>query len=56
LQQIEEDNSRYIRALELADRAALEGKEDVDEMKNMIRAMLAKQLLSVIDAAGPISD
>lgn len=56
LQQIEEDNSHYIMALELADKAAREGKEDVDEMKKMICAMLARQLLSVIDAAGPISN
>jgi Fic family protein len=56
LQQIEEDNSHYIKALELADKAALEEKEDVDEMKKMIRAMLARQLLSVIDAAGTISN
>jgi Fic family protein len=52
LQQIEEDNSHYIKALELADEAAREGKENVGEMTMMIRAMLAKQLLSVIDAAG----
>jgi Fic family protein len=56
LQQIEEDNRHYIMALELADKAAREEKEDVDEMKKMIRAMLARQLLSVIDAAGPISN
>ena len=56
LQQIEEDNSHYIEALEFADKAASKGTEDVDEMKRMIRAMLARQLLSVIDAAGPISN
>jgi Fic family protein len=56
LQQIEEDNSHYIKALELADASALEGGEDVSEMERMIRAMLAKQLLSVIDAAGQISN
>jgi Fic family protein len=54
-QQIEEDNSHYIRALELADAAAASGGEDVGEMEVMIRSMLAKQLLSVIDAAGPIA-
>jgi Fic family protein len=53
-QQIEEDNSHYIRALELADAAAASGREDVTEMEVMIRSMLAKQLLSVIDAAGSI--
>jgi Fic family protein len=56
LQQIEEDNSHYIKALELADASALEGGKDVSDMERMIRAMLAKQLLSVIDAAGQISN
>ncbi|MDE3175721.1 MAG: Fic family protein, partial [Pseudomonadota bacterium] len=56
LQQIEQDNSHYIEALEMSDKSALEGKENVSEMERMIRAMLAKQLLSVIDAAGPISN
>ncbi|SDT92458.1 Fic family protein [Stappia sp. ES.058] len=55
-QQIEEDNGHYIKALELADIAARQGAEDIREMENMIRAMLAKQLLTVIDAAGQISD
>lgn len=54
-QQIEEDNRHYIRALELADEAASDGREDVGEMEVMIRAMLARQLLSVIDAAGPVA-
>ncbi|TJU76223.1 MAG: cell filamentation protein Fic [Mesorhizobium sp.] len=52
LQQIEEDNTHYIEALEKADAAAVAGDEDVSEMENMIRGMLAKQLLSVIDQAG----
>ncbi|MDB5549376.1 MAG: filamentation induced by cAMP protein Fic [Tardiphaga sp.] len=52
LQQIEEDNSHYIEALEMADEAAADGREDISEMEKMIRAMLAKQLLSVIDKAG----
>lgn len=51
LQQIEKDNSHYIKALEMADAAALEGGEDISEMETMIRSMLAKQLLGVIDAA-----
>ncbi len=51
LQQIEKDNSHYIEALEMADAAAAEGGENVDEMETMIRGMLAKQLLSVIDKA-----
>lgn len=53
--QIELDNSHYIKALEMADDAALKGDVDVSEMERMIRAMLAKQLLSVIEAAGPVS-
>lgn len=55
-QQIEEDNSHYIAALEAADAAARDAQEDVSEMERMIRAMLARQLLSVIDAAGPVPD
>jgi Fic family protein len=51
-QQIETDNSHYIEALEMADEAARNGEEDISEMEKMIRAMLAKQLLSVIDQAG----
>lgn len=54
-QQIEEDNAHYIAALEAADAAARETRLDVSELEKMIRAMLARQLLSVIDAAGPIS-
>ena len=56
LQQIEEDNSHYIEALEMADKAARQGNDDVTEMERMIRGMLAKQLLSVIDAAGTKSE
>ena len=51
-QQIEEDNSHYIEALEMSDGAAAENREDVSEMEKMVRGMLAKQLLSVIDKAG----
>ena len=50
-QQIEVDNSHYIEALEMSDAAARGGREDVGEMEKMIRSMLAKQLLGVIDAA-----
>lgn len=55
LDQIEADNSHYIEALEMADAAAENGNIDVSEMERMIRGMLAKQLLSVIEAAGPLS-
>lgn len=51
-QQIEADNSHYIKALETADAAAVNGGEDINEMEAMIRSMLAKQLLSIISAAG----
>ena len=51
-QQIETDNSHYIEALEMADEAARNGAEDISEMEQMIRGMLAKQLVSVIDQAG----
>ena len=51
-QQIEADNSQYIEALEKADDAARQGAEDINEMEQMIRAMLAKQLISVINQAG----
>ena len=54
--QIEEDNTHYIEALEKADLAAVDGGEDVSEMERMLRAMLARQLVSVIDAAGPVAD
>lgn len=50
-QQIEVDNGHYIKALESADAAAERGAEDVTEMETMIRGMLAKQLLSVIEKA-----
>lgn len=57
-QQIEADNAHYIQALEQADGAANIGTENVSEMEGMIRSMLAKQLLSVIedaDGLAPIS-
>jgi Fic family protein len=50
-QQIEEDKSHYIQALEKADKAWLKGELDVSEMEQMIKGMLARQLLSVIQAA-----
>lgn len=51
-QQIEADNGHYIKALEQADAAARAGGEDVSEMERMIRGMLARQLISVIEQAG----
>jgi hypothetical protein len=40
--------------LELGDASAARGTPDVGEMERMIRAMLAKQLMSVIEAAGQV--
>ena len=39
----------------MADAAAAAGQQDVSEMERMLRAMLARQLVSVIEAAGSIS-
>jgi Fic family protein len=50
-QQIEQDKAHYIRALEKADQACLRGEIDVSEMEQMIKGMLARQLLGVIEAA-----
>jgi len=50
-QQIEEDKSRYLHALEMSDEAYREGKIELTEMEQMIRGMLARQLLGVIEAA-----
>ena len=55
-QQIENDNKHYIEALEMADDAAASGEEDVSEMERMLRGMLARQLVSVIEAAGSVSN
>ena len=52
-QQIQEDRTGYFRALEAADAAYLaDGSVDVSAMENLLRNMLAKQLLSVIEKAG----
>ncbi len=53
-QQIQDDRTTYFRALEKADAAAMDGTIDVSEMELVIRNMLAKQLLSVIEAAGKL--
>ncbi|WP_159731914.1 Fic family protein [Methylosinus sp. Ce-a6] len=49
--QIEEDKSHYIEALEKADAAFTAGVIDIAEMETMIKAMLARQLLGIIEAA-----
>ena len=50
-QQIQDDRTTYFRALEYADAAAKAGQIDVSEMESVLRNMLAKQLLSVIEQA-----
>lgn len=52
LQQIEKDKTHYVRALEAADAAEREGTADVSEMEEMLKAMLARQLIGIIEAAG----
>lgn len=52
--QIEQDKSHYIVALEKADESVKNGEVDLSEMEDMIRCMLARQLLSVIEAAGGV--
>lgn len=51
-QQIQDDRTAYFRALEHADEAALTGQIDISKMEEALRAMLATQLLSVIERAG----
>jgi Fic family protein len=51
-QQIQADRTTYFRALEHADAAFEAGQVDVSEMESVLRNMLAKQLLSVIEQAG----
>lgn len=51
-QQIEEDKTLYIQALEAADKSIQNGELDLQVLERMIRDMLARQLLGVIEAAG----
>ena len=48
---IQGDRRGYFAALEAADRADLKGEVDVSAMEKLLKGMLAKQLLSVIEAA-----
>ena len=50
-QQIELDKTHYLDALERSDLASGDDAFDIAPMEEMLRDMLAKQLLSVIDAA-----
>ncbi len=57
-QQIQDDRTLYFRALEHADKVVKEtGKLDLTDMECLLRDMLAKQLLSVIEQAngGPVA-
>lgn len=51
-EQIQSDRSGYFHALEAADKAAAQGLTDVSGMEQLLKGMLATQLLSVIEAAG----
>lgn len=50
-QQIQDDRSGYFKALEAADEAALKDEIDVSVMEELLKNMLARQLLSVIETA-----
>jgi Fic family protein len=54
-EQIQADRSGYFAALEAADEADRAGELDVVVMENLLKAMLARQLLSVIEAASGTS-
>jgi Fic family protein len=49
-EQIQEDRGGYFKALEAADRSDKAEHVDVTQMEHLIKGMLARQLLSVIDA------
>jgi hypothetical protein len=53
--QIDEDKSHYIEALEKSDEAFKSGVIDMNEMELMLKGMLARQLIGVIDAADGIT-
>jgi Fic family protein len=55
LEQIQDDRTSYFRALERADAAFAAGQVDVSTMEEVLRNMLAKQLLSVIEQASGAS-
>lgn len=54
-EQIQADRGGYFRALEAADDADRNNAIDVSVMESLLKAMLAKQLLSVIEAASGIT-
>lgn len=53
-QQIQEDRTAYFEALEMADEAYRKDTLDVSVMEEMLKAMLAKQLIGVIEQAGQL--
>jgi Fic family protein len=53
-QQIQDDRTAYFHALEHADKACAAGQLNFSEMEKMLRQMLAKQLLGVIEEAGSL--
>jgi Fic family protein len=48
---IAKNKDPYYQALEAADKANADGKIDLSEMEKLLEGLLAKQLISVIDAA-----
>lgn len=48
-EQIQQDRTSYFDALEDADRADRDGEQDVSKMEELIKGLLANQLLSVIE-------
>lgn len=53
--QIQKDRTKYFQALEAADEAWLKGHIDLSMMEELLKGMLANQLLSVIDKAAKTS-
>jgi fido (protein-threonine AMPylation protein) len=51
-EQIVDNRDPYFHALDSADSACKAGHVDVSDMEKMLEAMLAKQLMSVIESAG----
>ncbi len=52
VEQIESNKQPYIEALEAADKSVEADSFDISLMESMIKDMLARQLLGVIQAAG----
>jgi Fic family protein len=51
-EQIEQDRTPYYRALEAADNAWADGRIDLSAMKQLLGAMLAKQLHAIYEESG----